>query len=132
MSESDANPEAAYLYRCYDAGGELAEAAERIAATHQVAPLDALDAAHERLAPTVTAPQDDPDLFNQPGDVLRLVEREGCYAVLVAAGPSRERVLYLFGTDTIPLPYTRSAAPEEVLAHLRAHRPRATVLEGTR
>lgn len=44
------------------------------------------------------------------GDVLQVLHAPEavCYLVRYVEGPSRERIVGLFGTDTLPLPWTSS------------------------
>lgn len=51
-----------------------------------------------------------------------------CYLVRFVVGPERARVLVLFGTDTLPLPWNAEAGPEEVVNAVRRRNPEAEVL----
>ena len=49
---------------------------------------------------------------------LRIVRLDKCYGVRFEAGPTRTRVLELFETDTLPLPFTLKEDPDRVASKL--------------
>lgn len=62
-------------------------------------------------------------------DVVRVVSDpiRGGFTLLFEAGPMRQRVLELFYTDELPLPFTPQAQPGEVAADVRRRYPHAEV-----
>lgn len=65
-------------------------------------------------------------------DRLQVLRAPDGYLLRYAAGPSRERILALFGTDTLPLPWTAAAPPERVVAAVRRSHPHAFIEELSR
>ena len=52
-----------------------------------------------------------------------------CYLACSLSGPERARILDLFGTDTLPLPWTAEASEKDVLGDVRRRNPNATIEE---
>lgn len=48
---------------------------------------------------------------------------DGGWQFRFLAGPEREQIVGLFGTDVLPLPYMQSATKEEVMPLLRRNHP---------
>lgn len=54
---------------------------------------------------------------------LRVIRTPTCYAMDYTGTPEQQEIIRLFGTATIPCPFTAQADPGHVVEHVQARNP---------